>query len=142
MPGPASTRVAAVQSWPALKYPAMAMASAALLDIGVVEDHHRRLAAELEMDPLDVLGGGDGDLAPGPHAPGDRHHLGHRVRHQGPARLAVAAHHVEHARAARTPAAISARSSVVTGVVWAGLSTTVLPAAMAGANFHTAIIIG
>ncbi len=40
------------------------------------------------------------------------------------------------------PAASSASRSVVTGVVSLGLSTTVLPAASAGAIFHTAIIIG
>jgi hypothetical protein len=37
---------------------------------------------------------------------------------------------------------ISASSTVEAGVVSDGLRTTVLPAAMAGANFHTAIIIG
>ena len=37
---------------------------------------------------------------------------------------------------------ISAISRVVTGVVSEGLSTMVLPAARAGAHFHTAIIIG
>ena len=37
---------------------------------------------------------------------------------------------------------ISAISTVETGVVSDGLSTTVLPAAIAGANFQTAIIIG
>ena len=37
---------------------------------------------------------------------------------------------------------ISAMSSAVTGVVSEGLSTMVLPAARAGANFQTAIIIG
>ena len=42
----------------------------------------------------------------------------------------------------RNSAAISASSSVEAGVVSDGLSTTALPAAMAGANFHTAIIIG
>ena len=42
----------------------------------------------------------------------------------------------------RNSAQISARRVVVTGVVSLGLSTTVLPAATAGANFHTAIIIG
>ena len=42
----------------------------------------------------------------------------------------------------RNSAAISASSAVVAGVVSDGLSTTVLPAAMAGANFQTAIIIG
>ena len=42
----------------------------------------------------------------------------------------------------RNSAAISASRVVLAGVVSLGLSTTVLPAAMAGANFHTAIIIG
>ena len=42
----------------------------------------------------------------------------------------------------RNSAAISARSRVDAGVVSDGLSTVVLPAAIAGANFHTAIIIG
>ena len=42
----------------------------------------------------------------------------------------------------RNSAMISAISRVETGVVSDGLSTTVLPAAMAGANFQTAIIIG
>jgi hypothetical protein len=37
---------------------------------------------------------------------------------------------------------ISAISSVEAGVVSDGLSTMVLPAAMAGAHFHTAIING
>ena len=37
---------------------------------------------------------------------------------------------------------ISAISSEVTGVVSDGLSTMVFPAAIAGANFHTAIIMG
>ena len=42
----------------------------------------------------------------------------------------------------RNSAAISASRVVLAGVVSLGLSTTVFPAAMAGANFHTAIIIG
>jgi hypothetical protein len=42
----------------------------------------------------------------------------------------------------KNSAAISAISRVDTGVVSDGLSTTVLPAAMAGAIFHTAIISG
>ena len=44
--------------------------------------------------------------------------------------------------AGRNSAAISASSSVVSGVVSLGLSTTVLPAASAGAIFQTAIISG
>ena len=42
----------------------------------------------------------------------------------------------------RNSAAISASMMVVTGVVSEGLSTTVLPAAIAGASFQTAIISG
>ncbi len=42
----------------------------------------------------------------------------------------------------RNSAAISAIRAVDTGVVSLGLSTTQLPAASAGANFQTAIIIG
>jgi hypothetical protein len=42
----------------------------------------------------------------------------------------------------RNSAAISAISNVDTGVVSDGLSTTLLPAAIAGAYFQTAIIIG
>ena len=42
----------------------------------------------------------------------------------------------------RNSAMISAISSVDTGVVSEGLRTTVLPAAIAGAHFQTAIIIG
>ena len=37
---------------------------------------------------------------------------------------------------------ICAMSNAVTGVVSDGLSTMVFPAASAGANFHTAIIMG
>ena len=43
---------------------------------------------------------------------------------------------------ASASAMIWAIRTVVTGVVSDGLSTTVLPAAIAGANFHTPIIIG
>ncbi len=42
----------------------------------------------------------------------------------------------------RTSAAYSASLSVLIGVVSAGLSTTVFPAASAGAIFHTAIMSG
>ena len=37
------------------------------LDVGVVEHDDRRLAAELEVDPLEVGGGGAGDLHAGAH---------------------------------------------------------------------------
>ena len=96
--GPASTRVAAVQSWPALKYPATAIASAAAGHVRVVEHDDRRLAAQFQVDPLEVTGGRDGDLLARPHAAGDRHHLRDRVGDQCPAGVPVTADHVEHAR--------------------------------------------
>ncbi|GFJ91495.1 hypothetical protein Prum_051370 [Phytohabitans rumicis] len=63
------------------------------------------------------------------------------MRDQGAAGVAVAADHVEHARG-RCSAAISASISEESGVVSDGLSTTVLPAASAGAIFQTAIMSG
>ena len=58
-----------------------------------------------------------------------------------PAGVAVTADDVS-TPAGRNSAAISASSVVEAGVVSLGLSTTVLPAAIAGANFQIAIIIG
>ena len=109
--------------------------------VDVVEDEDRRLAAELEVHPLEVLGGGDRDLPAGPHAAGDGHHLGDGVAHQRPARVPVAADDVEHAGREDLPRHLG-QHSVVTGVVSDGLRTTVLPAARAGAIFQTAIIRG
>ena len=55
--------------------------------------------------------------------------------------LPVAETTLKHARR-QDLAAISASSTVLTGVVSDGLRTTVLPAAIAGAIFQTAITIG
>ena len=65
--------------------------------VGVVEHDDRRLAAEFQVDPLEVTRGRDRDLLARPHAAGDRHHLRHRVRDQRAAGVPVTAHHVEHA---------------------------------------------
>jgi hypothetical protein len=58
------------------------------------------------------------------------------------ARVAVAADHVEDARRQELRGDLGRASPVEMGVVSEGLSTMALPAAMAGANFQTAIIIG
>src|SRR5580700_8137209 len=42
--------------------------------VRVVEHHDRRLAAELEVDALEVVGRGARDLYAGPDRAGDRHH--------------------------------------------------------------------
>ena len=66
--------------------------------VGVVEDDHGCFPSELEMDTLQVGGGGGGNFHPGPHAAGDRHHGRDAVGHQSAAGVAVAADHVEDPR--------------------------------------------
>ena len=84
-----------------------------------------------------------GDLHAGAHRAGDRDHLRGPVLDERAAGVAVAADDVEDARRQHSASLTSsAIRTVVTGVVSDGLRTTVLPAAMAGANFQTAIIIG
>ena len=68
-------------------------------------------------------------------------HLRRLVVDEGAAGVAVAADHVEHA-GRQELGRDSASSSVDTGVVSDGLSTTVLPAAIAGRDFQTAMISG
>jgi hypothetical protein len=68
------------------------------VDVGVVVDDHRRLAAELEMRPLDRLGGRFEHAAPGRDVAGQRDHVDAGVRDQRrPHRLATSEHEVEHA---------------------------------------------
>jgi hypothetical protein len=64
----------------------MAMPSAAGLDVGVVEDHDRRLASELEVGALELGGGGPGHLHARADRPGDRDHLRDRVLDDRPGR--------------------------------------------------------
>ena len=66
-------------------------------DVGVVEDDHRRLAAELEVHALEVGRGGAGHLHACAHGARDRDELRRRMRHERAARVAIAADHVEHA---------------------------------------------
>ena len=68
-----------------------------VLDVGVVEDDDRRLAAEFEVRALEVLRRGLGHLVAGAGRAGDRHHRRGLVRDDGPAGVAVAADHVEDA---------------------------------------------
>ena len=68
------------------------------LEVRVVEDDHRRLAAELEVDLLDVVGGRLRDRDTGADAAGDRRHRGNRVADERRARVTVAADDVEDAR--------------------------------------------
>ena len=109
--------------------------------IGVGEDHDRGVATEFEVDTDETLGRGRGHLSAGPGAAGERHHGDRRVADHRLAHGGTAQHDVEHP-GGNTSASSSAIRTVEAGVSSDGLSTTVLPAAMAGAHFHTAIIRG
>ncbi len=68
------------------------------LDVGVVEDDDRGLAAELEVDALELVGTGVRHLHAGAHRAGDRHQLRDRVLDDQATGVAVTGDHVEHAR--------------------------------------------
>ena len=68
-------------------------------EVGVVEDEHGRLAAQLEVDALQRVGGRAGDDLSGRDVTGQRDERDARVGHEWRAgRLALTADHVEHAR--------------------------------------------
>ena len=69
------------------------------LDVGIVEHHDRRLAPELEMHPLEGVGGVAGDELAGVHVAGEREHGDARMTHDGVAGgLTLTGDHVEHTR--------------------------------------------
>ena len=55
-------RVGDTQTWPALRNFAADQQLRRLVDVGIVEDDHRRVAAELHRDPLHVRAGERGEL--------------------------------------------------------------------------------
>ena len=67
------------------------------LEVRVVEDHDRRLAAELEVDALERVGGGASDPLAGLDRAGQRDHVDVGMRDQPLAGLAGAGDDVEHA---------------------------------------------
>ena len=69
-----------MQSWPEFQYAGEADAFRDRLRIGVVEDDHRRLAAELEMHALQRVGRVPRDRLAGRDVAGQRHepHVGMR----------------------------------------------------------------
>ena len=84
-----------------------------------------------------------GDLLADLGGAGERHLVDAGVGDQGAPGGAVAGDDVDHARGAGRPAGRSRRTaSAVSGVVSAGLSTTVLPQASAGAIFQASISSG
>ena len=76
------------------------------LQIDIVEDHHRRLAAQLQVRALEGLGGGLEDFLPGDDVAGQRHHAHLGVADQVAAdAFAAATENVDHA----APVAIGAQ---------------------------------
>ena len=97
--------------------------------VGVVEDDHGRLAAQLEVDPLERVRGRLGDRLAGSDVAGQRDHAHPRVADKpGPNRLAVAGDHVEHARGKDVGCQLG-HPERGEGRPLGGLQTTVLPAA-------------
>ena len=112
------------------------------LEVGVGEDHVGGLAAELEGDPLDRRGRALGDPAAdlGRAGEGDLGDVG--VLDEALGRRPSPGPATTLSTPSGSPAsrAIFSSSSAVSGVSSAGLRTTVLPAASAGATFQEAIV--
>ena len=128
--------------WPWLKKMPSA-AAAATRRVGVGKHDLRRLPAELEGDLLEVSGRRAGDQPAHLGGAGERDLVHARMRRQtaptvGPVPVTTLT------TPSGRPASVrsSARRSVERLVSSAGLTTTVLPTARAGASFHEAIDIG
>ncbi|MDT4859493.1 hypothetical protein FQZ97_940030 [compost metagenome] len=68
-------------------------------EVGIVEDDHRRLAAQFHMGAFHAFRGATDDGLAGAHRAGQRHHAHQRMRHQRAAHAgATAEHDVHHAR--------------------------------------------
>ena len=112
------------------------------LDVGVVEDDDRRLAAELEVRALVPPLARPRIFSPVATSP-----VSEIIATCGCATSGAPTVWPRPATTLTTPGGNSSASSVasfsaVSGVCSAGLSTQVLPAASAGASFHAAIISG
>ena len=139
--GPASTRVAAVQSWPALKKPAPAMPAAAASRSASSNTMTGALPPSSRCTRFRSSAAAPATSMPARTRPVIDTRLG--VGCATSARpVSRSPHTTLNTPGGRNSAAISASITVVSGVVSAGFSTTVLPAASAGAIFQTAIIIG
>ena len=107
-------------------------------EVAVVEQHERRLAAELEEHALHGRARGRHDLAADRRRAGERHDVDVGMRRQLRADRVVGRRRARSRRPAgcRSRSAMSLPSaSVAHGVSGAPLSTTVHPAASAGASF-------
>ncbi len=135
------TRVAAVQSWPALKKPATEMSSTALSMSTSSKTTTGALPPSSRWTRLTSLAADSATCMPARTEPVMAARAG--VECSTMARpVSRSPQTTLKTPLGRIAPMISAISTVDAGVVSDGLSTTVLPAAMAGANFHTAIIIG
>ena len=105
-------------------------------EIRVVEDDVRRLAAELQADPCEVVGCILHYVYSCRSGAGERHLVHARVAHQRPAgRLSETRDHVDDAwREARLVDELRKLQCGGAGVCSAGFTTTVQPAASAGTN--------
>ena len=90
-------RVSEMQASPLFMMALGSIRGMAVVEIGVVEEDGRRLAAQLEADPLEVGPAGGPDLTAGRRRPGERHLVHARVIDQVLADLATGRDHAEDA---------------------------------------------
>ena len=105
------------------------------VDVGVLEDQERRVAAELHADPLQLVGGLLDQQLADPGGAGEADLAQPRVGHDRGADLAGAGSSVTTlSTPSGSPASanVAASASIVSGVCCAGLTTIVQPAATAG----------
>ena len=137
-------RLRAQQSWPALPNTAIGVSSTAPLPVGIGEHDARRLAAELQRDPGDVVGRCPQDRGSGRRLTGERDLVDPTVAHQRVADHATGTGEdrdasVGHARLDEELTEHRARSP---GCSDAGLMMTGLPHASAGAVFQQVMSSG
>ena len=130
-----------MQSWPALKYPAMAMASAAAATSTSSKTMTGALPPSSRCTLLRVLDGRPATSMPARTEPVTDTIAGMGCVHQRATGVAIATHDVEDSRGEHLGHELG-HSKLDAGVESPGLRTIVLPAAIAGAHFQTAIIMG
>ena len=106
-----------------------------VIDVGVIEDDRRRLAAQLEADPLELFAADRGDVPAGRRRTGERDLVHARMANQALAGLPPPGTIDTTPSGRSISSSISANHMASKGVSGAGLTTTVQPAINAGIIF-------
>ena len=136
-------RLPAAQRWPALLNAERIAAVRRQVEIGIVADDQRVLAAQLQADLGQTCAGRLLDEAPdrGRSGEADDVHVG-RLDQRRARLLPEAVHHVEHAGGQPGLGASRAKAQAVAGVSSDGLSTAAFPQSRAGNTFQATLAMG